>query len=335
MVEMKERPILMTPANAQKCYEGTKTQTRRIVKERNPYVYVEPHYDEHGAVVLAMDKEGDYYKYCPYGQVGDRLWVITLKPIAFGAGKYAAGDDGNIYDVSNVHPVRRKVFVTKKDYEEVSLRTNGERRTFRVNRLVAEAFYGSATAELPVCRHMDGNRRNNIPQNLDWGTDAQNTADANATGVWSGSLNGGCRLTPENIQIIRSSNEPQAVLASRFSVTQPTISKIKSGKRWRTDRPDAPPRNIEQWNSRTVVELTEIRVERVQEISEEDALAEGVRRIDHGREYYFSAMRDESDHRNWVDPTDAYKELWESIHGKGSWELNPWVWVLEFRRSQS
>ena len=83
---------------------------------------------------------------------------------------------------------------------------------------------------------------------------------------------------------------------------------------------------------RTVLEITDVRVERLQDIGEEDAKAEGVTRIDHGREYYFSAMRDEPDHRNWGDPTDAYKELWESINGAGSWAQNPWVWVISFRK---
>lgn len=73
---MTEGPILMTPENAQKCFDGVKTQTRRIVKEHQPYLYVEPHYDERGAVVLRIDPDtGSYAEYWPYGVVGDRLWI--------------------------------------------------------------------------------------------------------------------------------------------------------------------------------------------------------------------------------------------------------------------
>lgn len=73
---MKERPILMTPENAQKCHDGVKTQTRRMVKEHPPYLYVEPRHDERGAVCISVDREtGDYAEYWPYGGVGDRLWV--------------------------------------------------------------------------------------------------------------------------------------------------------------------------------------------------------------------------------------------------------------------
>lgn len=90
--------------------------------------------------------------------------------------------------------------------------------------------------------------------------------------------------------------------------------------------------HMPRWACRTVVEITEIRVERLQEISEEDAKAEGVNRIAHGRDgYYYSAFRAEPSPDNWIDPVDAYRELWESIHGKGSWERNDWVWAITFK----
>jgi hypothetical protein len=86
---------------------------------------------------------------------------------------------------------------------------------------------------------------------------------------------------------------------------------------------------------RTVLEITAVRVERVQEITEEDVIAEGVNRIAHGRNGdYYSAFRDDPHHDNWIDPVGAYKELWESINGKGSWAVNPWVWVVSFIKVQ-
>ena len=61
----------------------------------------------------------------------------------------------------------------------------------------------------------------------------------------------------------------------------------------------------------------------MQEISEEDSIAEGVRTID-------VAAKEGA---TWCDrPRRAYRFLWNSINGKGSWDLNPWVWVIEFRR---
>lgn len=69
--------------------------------------------------------------------------------------------------------------------------------------------------------------------------------------------------------------------------------------------------------SRITLEITAVRVERLQDISSKDALAEGV-------DY------DVSKPDGW--PIDRYRKLWESINGKGSWDKNPWVWVLEFKR---
>jgi len=85
--------------------------------------------------------------------------------------------------------------------------------------------------------------------------------------------------------------------------------------------------------SRITLEVTGVRVERLQDISEAGALAEGINRIHHGDgAYYYSAFRDEHHPKNWNHPEDAFRELWEQINGAGSWDANPWVWVVEFRR---
>ena len=74
--------------------------------------------------------------------------------------------------------------------------------------------------------------------------------------------------------------------------------------------------HMPRWASRLTLEITGVRVERLQSISQEDAVAEGV--------------------TDWMvgptSPRDDYRGLWESINGPGSWELNPWVWVVSFRR---
>ena len=76
--------------------------------------------------------------------------------------------------------------------------------------------------------------------------------------------------------------------------------------------------------SRITLEITAVRVERLNTISEEDAKAEGcarqfwpTERLQLGKTINYRA---------------GYAELWERINGAGSWALNPWVWVLEFRR---
>ena len=75
-----------------------------------------------------------------------------------------------------------------------------------------------------------------------------------------------------------------------------------------------------RWASRITLEITGVRVERVQDISEEDARAEGI-----PDEY-------RAGHRIYYRP--RFKTLWDSINAKRGfgWDSNPWVWVVEFKR---
>lgn len=91
------------------------------------------------------------------------------------------------------------------------------------------------------------------------------------------------------------------------------------GFRWRS------PRFMPRWASRITLEVVNVRVERLQSISYSDCLAEGIPPVpvyDDGAdpETILAAIR------------GVYREAWESINGKDSWDANPWVWVIEFRR---
>ena len=81
------------------------------------------------------------------------------------------------------------------------------------------------------------------------------------------------------------------------------------------------PRNA----SRILLEITGVRVERLQDISECDAKAEGSYVCD----YFGRRLLDQSSNQGcykW-----GYRSIWESLNGSGSWDLNPWVWVVEFK----
>lgn len=78
--------------------------------------------------------------------------------------------------------------------------------------------------------------------------------------------------------------------------------------------------------SRITLEVTGVRVERLQEISEADAKAEGAPDYEEG----VDAPPPDGDHV-WSYRA-SYRRLWESINGPGSWDANPFVWVVEFRR---
>lgn len=82
--------------------------------------------------------------------------------------------------------------------------------------------------------------------------------------------------------------------------------------------------------SRITLEVTGVRVERLQDISEADALAEGIVQL---RDGGFGLPAGE--HYHAADPRISYWSLWEHINGTGSVEANPWVWVVEFRRLEA
>lgn len=75
--------------------------------------------------------------------------------------------------------------------------------------------------------------------------------------------------------------------------------------------------------SRILLEVTDVRVERLQDITEEDARAEGVEPdVDAGywKGYIFPGVYDSA--------KKSFASLWQSINGLGSWDQNPWVWVV-------
>ena len=82
--------------------------------------------------------------------------------------------------------------------------------------------------------------------------------------------------------------------------------------------------------SRLSLRVTDVRVERLQDISEEDAVAEGVEPIiDDGG---FPGFRDYEEERSggWLSARASYRTLWNFLHGPGAWEANPFVWANSF-----
>jgi hypothetical protein len=96
-----------------------------------------------------------------------------------------------------------------------------------------------------------------------------------------------------------------------------------------------------RWASRITLEIVSVRVERLQDITEEDAKAEGCTPA----RWFVPAGKPEGESRNlaavgsvWNETWEAlcyrnaYATLWEKINGAGSWDANPWVWVIEFKK---
>lgn len=94
--------------------------------------------------------------------------------------------------------------------------------------------------------------------------------------------------------------------------------------RWR------PSIHMPRWASRILLEITDVRVERLNTISEEDATSEGVPPAGSLLpDYPGTFLTPKGD---FATAKVAFQRLWESIYGAENWLANPWVWVIEFKR---
>jgi hypothetical protein len=82
-------------------------------------------------------------------------------------------------------------------------------------------------------------------------------------------------------------------------------------KKYESDGAWKPSIHMPRWASRITLEVLKVRVERLQDIRSADVVAEGCA---------------------FASDLDYYRQIWNGLHGKGAWEKNPWVWVIEFRR---
>ena len=88
--------------------------------------------------------------------------------------------------------------------------------------------------------------------------------------------------------------------------------------------------------SRILLEITSIRVERLNDISRADAVKEGIETlmVDCSRDGLKTTYKDYTSHNNAItrnNPIDSFRTLWESVNGADSWGKSPWVWVIDFK----
>lgn len=91
---------------------------------------------------------------------------------------------------------------------------------------------------------------------------------------------------------------------------------------WGSWRPSI---HMPRWASRLTLIVTDVRVQRLGDISNEDAIAEGIKPHGHA----FTGYGDQAD--IWMAPYDSFKSLWNSINGPEAWDANPWVAAYSFR----
>lgn len=79
--------------------------------------------------------------------------------------------------------------------------------------------------------------------------------------------------------------------------------------------------------ARIWLRVTDVRVERLHGISEEDARAEGIEPTEFGWRCYLPEPKGQD---AWCCPVESFRTLWTSINGPGAWDANPWVVVISF-----
>ena len=150
---------------------------------------------------------------------------------------YAACSDGSIYSKRGG---RWRVLVGgigDSGYRQVSLCSGNKPHTESVHRLIATAFHGPCPPGMQ-CRHLDGNKANNRPGNLAWGTAHQNTCDKVKHGTKRGpvgSRNTFSKLREHDIIAIRAmmdNGSDNKEIASKFQVKERNLRLIRSRATW-------------------------------------------------------------------------------------------------------
>lgn len=92
--------------------------------------------------------------------------------------------------------------------------------------------------------------------------------------------------------------------------------------------------HIPRWASRINLDITALRVEKLQDITEEDARAEGVLYVPGHGEITQEELRADPGYSNYLNCRLGFRALWETLNGEASWRSNPWVYVIGFPRHE-
>jgi hypothetical protein len=159
--------------------------------------------------------------------VSDERWL----PVNGYEGLYEVSDRGRIRRV--VWPLNP--YCDTKGYEIVALYRDGNPRTLKVHRIVARAFHGFPPDGTQV-NHIDGNKRNNAAENLEWVTGHENILHAHRTGLAAstvGELHPQAKLTERDVLAIRTSDATNPVLAAIYGVTYQAIYRVRKRLTWK------------------------------------------------------------------------------------------------------
>ncbi len=186
-------------------------------------------------------------------------------------------------------------------------------------------------------------------ENNDMPANILNLAAYNITGIpeFKGPYN------PDYVELHKSSEGwskicPHGQPGDRLWVRESMLFDPDQGWRYSADGADVIDENYGKINQRCpsihmprsccriLLEIVSVRVERLHEISEADAQAEGVERVVVGSGWrrYCDPDSEEVGVPPCGDARRSFRSLWKYINGAESWNANPWVWVVEFKRVQ-
>ncbi len=121
-------------------------------------------------------------------------------------------------------------------YLKVNLQVDGSTETHRIHRLVLLVWVGPPPPNKPECRHLDGDKQNNLADNLAWGSSAENSADQAAHGTTTkGSRVGISKLTEQSVRRLRrlaALGVSQNAIAQQLGVSRASIGNVIAGRTW-------------------------------------------------------------------------------------------------------
>lgn len=329
--QVKERPILFNGDMVRALLSGRKTVTRRLVKPQPVRRDWKPRLCKSGWHGFLDDESGLYWtiggsnkhgapKGCPFGVPGDRIFITQPSNSVKGQSfeqrfferVHKTGDCWEWFGKSD-----------KKGYGIIRGPEN-TKRTHRASYVfhkgyIPDGFHILHKCDVPWCVN---------PKHLYLGDNQDNVDDKSSRGRTTrkyGDLNKASKIKECQVNEIfklRESGFEQQEIADNFGLSQSQVSRILSGKR----RSARIFQEKELLGNRTL-EVVSVGVERLQEITEEDAIKEGVKAVLLGSVGNYGDPNGDDDAYRY-----AFKELWTSIYGADSWDLNPWVWRVEFKK---
>lgn len=148
---------------------------------------------------------------------------------------YVVSDTGLVKN-TKTRRIRGHSYITSDGYKAITLLDMGERKAFRVHRLVCEAFHGAPPSNKHQAAHNNGNRVDNRARNLRWATTKENGMDTRSHGSQRGRRNGNNKLSEDDVLRIRflcDQNIKQSIIAKCFGIKQGHVSSIKRRILWK------------------------------------------------------------------------------------------------------